>query len=125
MNSGKVYDTLKSKLNNDIIKIIQKYNIVNVKRQYNLVKYNIRRINITNKKFTYGCKFFYCFICDVIDWDPSFEYLQNTWLNYNFGLFYKDIKYIVGNSSFCVSCFKRFEKKFEVLKQINCRKLIL
>jgi hypothetical protein len=131
MNSGKVYNTLKYKLNNDILKIIQKYNIVNLKRQYNLVIYNIKYflsnnilVNSTFSKDR-GNRFFYCLFCDK----PTFltlAYIKYCLLNSLFKRHRKDVKYIFRNvysiidgEGWCRQCDLVCQKKFKVVREID------
>jgi hypothetical protein len=119
MNSGKVYNTLKYKLNNDIIKIIQRYNIINVKRQYNLVKYNIIvNFQIGLSKKIHKCHFYYCFICDKLDWDYP-NYIYSCSQNKIMRLYDKNFKRM------CNLCVGFFYDKVDVIREIKQRKLIL
>ena len=102
--------------NNDIIKIIQRYNIFsNSKRQYKLVMYNIFNYYHLNNNLY---KFFYCLICDELFYESK-SYMTSCVLNAGFNGEGKDVKYIFKDSGWCIGCNETCYRKFDLTLDIK------
>lgn len=102
-----------NKLSRDIKGIIYKYITISkerVKRNYNLVIYNIGNVN---RKFVNVC---YCPFCDILTNYAEFHYYT---LDKYFENNYSNTKYLFNKCYPCFYCFKTCLKKYDLLESLK------